>query len=88
MLTASKVITTGQAVDIREEDVCLLQSSGGGPFRGVDGGTDKRGGSDKTSDSWRDVAGWVTLIGLGFDVVTLSRNSATVAAPPPPMPMK
>lgn len=67
-----------------------LQSGGGGTFRiGANGGSDgRRGATKESSDFWWDVAGWVTLVGLGFGVVTLSRNSATAGVPPPPMPMK
>lgn len=67
-----------------------VQSGGGGAFRGgADGGSDgRRIASKESSDFWWDVAGWVTLVGLGFGVVTLSRSSATAGAPPPPMPLK
>ncbi|KAL3142381.1 hypothetical protein ABBQ38_002717 [Trebouxia sp. C0009 RCD-2024] len=66
------------------------ESGGGGTFRiGANGGSDgRRGATKESSDFWWDVAGWVTLVGLGFGVVTLSRNSATAGVPPPPMPMK
>lgn len=72
------------------ESWTCLQSGGGGAFRGgADGGSDgRRGVSKETSDFWWDVAGWVTLIGLGFGVVTLSSNSASAGSPPPPMPLK
>ena len=67
-----------------------MQSGGGGAFRGgADGASDgRRVASKESNDVWWDVAGWVTLIGLGFGVVTLSRNIATPGAPPPPMPSK
>lgn len=67
-----------------------LQSGSVGAFRGgANGGSDgRRGATKESSDFWWDVAGWVTLIGLGFGVVTLSRNSATAGVAPPPMPMK
>ena len=39
----------------------------------------------ETSDFWWDIAGWVTLIGLGMGVMAMSK-SAAAAGPPPPMP--
>lgn len=75
---------------IHSVNTCLQSGGGGGAFRiGANGGSDgRRVASKESSDFWWDVAGWVTLIGLGFGVVTLSRNSATAGVPPPPMPMK
>lgn len=48
---------------------------------------DGRKPAKEGGDFWWDVAGWVTLIGLGVGVFTMSKNSAAAVAPPP-MPMQ
>ncbi len=50
-----------------------------------DGGGDGR--KSQSTDFWWDIAGWVTLIGLGMGVMALSKNGPA-AVPPPPLPMK
>ncbi len=62
-----------------------LQSASAAAFRMPDGGGDGR--KSQSTDFWWDIAGWVTLIGLGMGVMALSKNGPA-AVSPPPMPMK
>ncbi|DBA91060.1 TPA: hypothetical protein ACH3X2_004163 [Trebouxia sp. C0005] len=61
------------------------ETASAGAFRVPDGGGDGR--KSQSTDFWWDIAGWVTLIGLGMGVMALSKNGPA-AAPPPPMPLK
>ena len=67
---------------------CLQSSSGaGGGCKLAEGGGNGKTSAKEGSDFWWDIAGWVTLIGLGLGVVALSKGGPTPAAPPP-MPAK
>ena len=76
LVSVSHVFTCA-AVSAVIETPSLLQ-------RIPDGGGNGRK-TKETSDFWWDIAGWVTLIGLGMGVMAMSKTAAA-AGPPPPMP--